>query len=289
MSDTSVEFWCNECNWPRDSSKFVFLARVVQMIGNRLFPGQWTGLEPEIKLLPKPEVDDSDLIPVYLRDLVDPYVYYEANFFGGSFSAQERAKALTLVARANAEKRPGLTRFKAVKQRIISLAQQGELVTALQAFEGGEFSELPSLYWNAANLERRFALCQMDKPFDSVARSESLCWIFVSKASLERSINSLRSIDSQRPINSPKKSGGAKRGRAEKYDWEEGKLYLHKLLEQNGDFKDAANKVEGWRSQNDAVSLLIEHLAKISKNDGPSPSGVKAKVREWLEEFRSGQ
>jgi hypothetical protein len=257
------------------------------MIGSRSFPGQWTGLEPQIKLLPKPEVDDSDLIPIYSAESpLDPYVYYAANFFVGANltgSAEERAKALTLVARANAEKRPGLGRFGVVKQRIISLAEQGKLVTALKALDGGEFSELPSLYWNAGNLDRRFALCQMDKPFDSAAGSESFCWIFVSKASLEGSINSLGAISSL------KKGGGTKTGRVEKYDWEEGELYLRKLLEQNGDFKDPLNRREGWRSQNDAVSLVIEHLAKISKDDGPSPSAVKAKVREWLEEFRSGQ
>jgi hypothetical protein len=291
MSNLRVEFWRNERDWPRDSSKFVFLARVVQMIGNRLFPGQWTGVEPQIKLLPRiPEEDDSDIIPNYtVKKLLDPKAFYDDNetktVFGWSagarlrVSGKERAKAQMLVAKDHAENRPGLRRFAVVKQRIISLAEEGRLVTAVRALAGGEFSELPSSHWNAENLERRFALCQMefDKPFGSAAGGESFCWIFVSKASLDRSIKSL------------KKPGGSKTGRPEKYDWEEAKLYLQKLLEENGDFKDPLNRVEGWRSQNDAVSLVIEHLAKISNDDGPSASGVKAKICDWLEEFRSGQ
>ena len=202
MSDLRVEFWRNARDWPRDSSKFVFLARVVQMIGNRLFPGQWTGLEPQIKLLPKiPEGNDSDIISNYtVKKLLGPKPFYDDDepktVFGWSAGArfrvsdEERAKAQMLVAKDHAEKRPGLRRFAAVKQRIISLAEEGRLVTAVRALAGGEFSELPSSYWNAENLERRFALCQMkfDKPFGPAAGGESFCWIFVSKASLERSI-----------------------------------------------------------------------------------------------------
>jgi hypothetical protein len=291
MSNIRIDFWRNDREWPRDSSKFIFLARVVQTVGNRLFPGQWTGLEPQIKLLPKiPEEGDSDIISNYtVKKLLDPKAFYDDDepktVFGWSaggrlrVSAEERAKARMLVAEDHAEKQPGLRRFAVVKQRIISLAEEGRLVTAVRALAGGEFSELPSSYWNAENLERRFALCQMKfgKPFGPAAGGESFYWIFVSKASLERTIKSL------------KKRGGAKTGRVEKYDWEEGKLYLHKLLEENGDFKDPLNRRKGWQSQNDAVSLVIEHLAKISNDDGPSPSAVKAKVRDWLEEFRSGQ
>jgi hypothetical protein len=301
MSDMRVEFWRDERDWPRDSSKFIFLARAVQMIGNRLFPGQWTGLEPQIKLLPKlmPEEVDSDLMPIYSMDPHDgdlPKDYFSR--YGGPYlsgPARERANALLLVATDHTEKRPGLRRFAEVKQRIISWAEEGKLVMAVRALIGGEFSELPSSFWNADNLDLRFPLCQIDfDPFGSAAAGEPR-WIFVSRASLERSIESLKKPGGVKPgqaeksIESLKKPGGSKTGRPEKFDWEEGKLYFHKLLEQNGDFKDPLNRVDGWRSQNDAVSLIIEHLAKISNDDGPSPSAVKAKVRDWLEEFRSGQ
>jgi hypothetical protein len=290
MNDIRVEFWSDERGWPRDSTQYVFLARVVQVVGRHLFPDQWTGLETQIKLLPYlPAKLDSEIPSNYLvKKLLNPHAFERSDgekivfgFVGPpKASAEEWRKAQALVAKDHAEKRPGLARLTKVRDSIISMAESGRLVTSVRGRKGGKFDELPSWYWNGENLSRRFAFCQMNQedPFGLASAGESFSWIFVSRASLDSAIKSLS------------KSAMARAGRPQEYDWEEGKLYARDLFEKNGDFKLAENRTRGWNSQNDLVTRVIEHLEKFSENgDGPSVSSAKSKVRDWLKEWRNGQ
>jgi hypothetical protein len=288
MSDMRVEFWRDERDWPRDSTQFVFLARVVHIIGNQLFPDQWTGLEPQIKLRPRiPLKMNKEVQSNYLvKKLLDPNAFDSTEkrktVFGfispPMASAGEWRKAKALVAKDDAEKRPGLTRLAKVRDCIVRMAEAGKLITAVRPRRGGKLEELPSWYWNGENLIRRFAFCQMDPndPFGLASAGDSFFWIFVSRASLDSAIKRL----SKRTVES-------RAGRPEQFDWEEGKLFAFKLLEEKGDFKIPENRTKGWRSQNDLVERVIEHLAKYSDHeDGPSSSATISNVKDWLKEWR---
>ena len=46
-----------------------------------------------------------------------------------------------------------------------------------------------------------------------------------------------------------KKKGRAGRPKgSEEHDWEEGRLFAFKMLEEKGDFADPANRVDGWKT-----------------------------------------
>jgi hypothetical protein len=119
-----------------------------------------------------------------------------------------------------------------------------------------------------------------DKPFTFASAGDAFWWIFVLKADLGAALKAIV----------PKKVRLARVGAQEKYDWEEAKLFMLQELEKRGDFLDPQNKTSGWTSQNDLVEKIIVHHGKHSDDgEGPSPSGVKAKVKIWLQEWRSGQ
>ena len=51
-----------------------------------------------------------------------------------------------------------------------------------------------------------------------------------------------------------------KRGAKQKYDWEEGKLFAEKLLNENNDYDNLAYARDGWRSQADQNNSLLTTL-----------------------------
>jgi hypothetical protein len=292
-----VDFWKNSQKWPRDSSSYVFLARAVQAFGQQMFPGEWTGNEAQIELMaaiPEGNLEEDVSLNFRIKKTVDPKAWTfpdkpklaisPGGFAGGPPKAtkDEWRRAREIVAEDHAAKMPALRRLSSVEDHIINLAEAGTISTAVRPLAGGKCVELPNWVWNGEGLNRRFHMCQInpDKPFTVASAGDAFWWIFVLKADLDVALKAIV----------PKKVRLARAGAQEKYDWEEAKLFMLQELEKRGDFLDPQNKTSGWNSQNDLVEKIIVHLAKHSDDgEGPAPSGVKAKVKIWLQEWRSGQ
>jgi hypothetical protein len=72
------------------------------------------------------------------------------------------------------------------------------------------------------------------------------------------------------------------------YDWDEGKLFAFKKFNENGDFADPTNRVDGWKTQADLERAVIEHMARVTDKQ-PAGSTTREKVALWLAEWRSQQ
>jgi hypothetical protein len=82
---------------------------------------------------------------------------------------------------------------------------------------------------------------------------------------------------------------GKKIGRTPFFDWEEGRLYLYRLLDERGDFSEN-NQVDGWQSQADAENALLTHLTKKDrrgKQRSPSESLTRTHVTRIVREWRT--
>jgi hypothetical protein len=77
---------------------------------------------------------------------------------------------------------------------------------------------------------------------------------------------------------------GRKTGRTPYFDWEEGRLYLNRLLDERGDFSEN-NQVDGWQSQADAENAVLTHLTK--KQRSPSESLTRTHVTRIVREWRA--
>ena len=79
-------------------------------------------------------------------------------------------------------------------------------------------------------------------------------------------------------------------GAREKWDWDEGRLFAMRVLEQKGNPRDKNNQTEKWKSDADLARLVADHLAALSK-DGSAPDErtVRAKASVWIDEFGSGR
>jgi hypothetical protein len=84
-------------------------------------------------------------------------------------------------------------------------------------------------------------------------------------------------------VGMPQRKGRA--GPPEKYDWEEGKLYVMRELEQNGDPTQTENQKERWRTQTDVANKLRDHLEKVT-GTRPDLTRARRKVKIWIEEFQ---
>jgi hypothetical protein len=72
------------------------------------------------------------------------------------------------------------------------------------------------------------------------------------------------------------------------WDWDDIELFVLKMLEENGDFENPADRVRGWKSQND----LIDHVrGYISKRGDPEPSDstLKDRVAPMIARWRGGK
>ena len=78
-----------------------------------------------------------------------------------------------------------------------------------------------------------------------------------------------------------------RRGPPQKYDWEDGKLFVFKELNDNGDFDDPENQSPGWRSQNDLIDRLLKYMGRKDEDEAPGRSTAQGYVSGWVTEWRS--
>ena len=171
-------------------------------------------------------------------------------------------------------------KLEAISVRIIRAFEAGELSSSVR-LPDGSMVDIPREHWNGENIWPRFVDARYDpsNPFQSKRASGTRMLIFLP-------------LDSFSAWLEPQCNTSVRAGALEKHDWEEARLFMLKLLEERGDFLDSQNKAPGWRSQNDMANLIIEHLENrvgMEPGEGPSPSGMKAKLKDWLKDWRSGQ
>jgi hypothetical protein len=77
-----------------------------------------------------------------------------------------------------------------------------------------------------------------------------------------------------------------RRGAKPAFDWEDGEMYLHRILDKRGDFTDA-NQIDGWCRQADAMRLLIGYLR--TADGGPSDSRTKSRLPGMVDRWRAKQ
>ncbi|MCK1447235.1 hypothetical protein IVB34_40120 [Bradyrhizobium sp. 2] len=190
-------------------------------------------------------------------------------------------EAARLVSSESVAMRTAHQNLKAVSLRMIKACEAGELRSSLR-LPDGRMTDIPRHHWNGENLWPRFIDGSYDPadPFQARKGPRQQLFIFLL----------LDSFSAWLPASRKKKA--VRVGPPEKYDWEEAKLFMLRELEARGDFLDPQNNVPGWKSQNNLVDLIIEHLEKrpdVGDDNGPSPSAVKNKVKGWLKEWRTGQ
>ncbi len=190
-------------------------------------------------------------------------------------------EAARLVAAESAAILTAYGNLRAVSFKIIKACEAGELQSSLR-LPDGRMTAIPRHHWNGENLWPRFidGAYDPEDPFQIKRGPRQQLFIFVPVVSLS----------SWLPTPKPKKA--VRVGPSEKYDWEDAKLFMLQELGARGDFQDPQNKVPGWKSQNDLANLIIEHLEKhheVGPGNGPSISGVKGKLKDWLKEWRDGQ
>ncbi|KRR09576.1 hypothetical protein CQ12_13905 [Bradyrhizobium jicamae] len=87
------------------------------------------------------------------------------------------------------------------------------------------------------------------------------------------------------PLAAPR--GGRQRtGAPEQYDWDEIEQFIRREFSKRGDFTRRENRVEGWRSQNDLIGLIKDHLEGLNEPI-PGETRFKEKVGEMLQKLRS--
>jgi hypothetical protein len=211
IENLRIEFWRNQNKWPRDNSSHVFLARAVHKLGECLFGDEWTEKDAQIEMMPALPEDNVDDLSVRLRVamiLRSPWLFPNESgtikktavparsflrIMPPPVNDHEWAAARSIVAKDHADKLPGLKRFTSVREKIVELADAGKLVTAIRARAGGDFTPLPSWWWNSERILNRFDLCQLNPadPFGAASTGDGYWWIFVTLQSLEIQLSAL--------------------------------------------------------------------------------------------------
>ena len=174
--------WSAPSRWPRDPPGYTFLARAFDRIGRAMFP-DWRGDGKEGEVITEyPDALPRSAIRVSARTEVgdDDPQKVEGRFL----ALLEEAKGLQ-------------ARGRAVEERIMTLAETGELVTATAERDGGQPTLIPKAkgYWNLNQPQWRFRFCMMSRqeptrpprryrnslPYDS-----EFHWVYVENTSLDR-------------------------------------------------------------------------------------------------------
>lgn len=113
------------------------------------------------------------------------------------------------------------------------------------------------------------------------------CWIrsvlVLSPTLLEVSADLLTHISKDTSA----KVAASHRGRPDRYDWDEGFQYMHKLLGDRGDPLKKENAELGWRSDADIGRAVSAHIAEPNGQE-PDHKHVMRRIRSELSKWRRG-
>lgn len=200
-----MKIWHSEQDWPQDFGNFVFLARAVRVVGQALFPNEWTNLDPIKEFVEIPEPQQNSVKPK-TRHLTDPSRLSPPppGMAETLRRSREVAKATARRARASNAAYARASEVKAVLTRWFS---QNSVRTYTRNHSGGNFSPMDGYSWNAENIDYRFSYCKIR---DSDVYSEifsykdkSTSWIFVDSDNLIRELHKTYSMTEE--INSESK------------------------------------------------------------------------------------
>jgi hypothetical protein len=122
--------------------------------------------------------------------------------------------------------------------------------------------------------------------------SEILDWLFeLSIAESPPATDDLPQPSNADETKSPL-TRGKKGGNKDAHDWGEGRAFLNRLWETNGDPALSENQVEGWRTDGDIWFAISEHLGQSYEKEkrklkAPDPSTVGKKFRSELAKLRN--
>jgi hypothetical protein len=196
-----LEFWKNSIDWPRDNSSYVFLARAVHAIGKTMFGAEWTGEEPCLDLkqsLPAlPLTTGShayfahDLLLKHHPEFGRQPLKWSRGPLSSmppsvKFTGLEWEAARAIIAKDHERKMPGVRRFSQVQDKIIKVAEDGLLITAIREKAGGDPTLIPRVWWNSERIRNRFDRCQLNPndPYGLGSAGDRYQWIFVTRESL---------------------------------------------------------------------------------------------------------
>lgn len=200
--DERQSFWSRK-KWPADAFGKVFLARAVLLVGNAMFPSEWTGEEPAVNL-------DIAEIPDWLTSFGSTeasrrrYEIEASNLLGpraksrpGSIISGTDYEMARRYRRAAIDAlTPARDRLTKTKKRLVDAFLAGTVSSCLLPLEGGEFSRpLAPSDWNAFDNSPRFYWCQMNpvKRFGEAIGGDGFQWIFVEGSGLEKMIADIKS------------------------------------------------------------------------------------------------
>jgi len=204
MRDFST-FWGKPDRWPRDTSTNVFLGRAIDQIGRTMFGAEWRGVFDIVAKLIDPIPAHKELaLPWQTRQTFDFYLAQRSLPPLDAFSVKRKKlndnewkAARDLIRALNDNRRPFIERYNSVERAVIVGAEAGRLVTTLRPTAGGQFTEVPSWWWNSEAISNRFDMCQMNPsdPFGRGFAGDRFCWIFVTQESLASFCQSLHPVD----------------------------------------------------------------------------------------------
>jgi hypothetical protein len=283
------EFWKDQTGWPRDTPKMIFLGRAVNQLGRAIFGEDWTGEEPGIRTFSYFKIvtrsrETNNFIACHLpqfgrkeynSSMAPPPTGHDDFRRKFEFSKEELQEMKLFIDRHNATVPSAKERFIKVQTTITDGAGAGKLGTSFRALAGGDVYPVPSHWWNTERLEQRFASCRIDPeaPFGPGGAA----WIFVSRSDLENLLQASGSSQTPEPRR--------RRGPPQKYDWEDGKLFVFRELDAYGDFDLPKNHLAHWRSQNDLIDRLLRYMGRQGKE--PGHSTAQGYVSEWVIEWRA--
>jgi hypothetical protein len=292
------KFWRNQHEWPRDTPDYVFLGRVVHLLGRAMFMNEWIGDEPTLQLLqelPKVPLNGSsgrayyahDLLMKNRPDLRRKPIHQRPRIQGLftppptiSFTKKEWQAALDIIRENNERCSPGLIRLAQVREKIINMAADGTLATALRPIAGGDQEPAPPVWWNTERAFNRFYYCQMNpiEPFSIAVAGDEFRWIYVRRDSLAIALN-----DSSPPAHRSSAPAPAsnKGGRPDEYNWAEMKEFARQLVQAKG-YPGPNNRALPTKAQ--LVEAVTNEFAEVY-DQHPAQSSVRRRVNGWLVEF----
>jgi hypothetical protein len=132
-------------------------------------------------------------------------------------------------------------------------------------------------------------------PRQAFAESRGIRWsndIYLDR----ESVLALWPIDLTQPAKQPPKPAKldrpskphGRRGRIPKWDWPDIAQFIHKKMDENGDFNEW-DAGFGWQGQSDLQRLVLGYITETLKQEEPSESTLKEHVVKALDEWRRGK
>ena len=96
----------------------------------------------------------------------------------------------------------------------------------------------------------------------------------------------LKSNDFNRWLNAHRVKKNKRVGAPIKYDWPDAKKFAMDQLNEEGEFREWDDG--GWKTPADLERRVLTYMEKATgKGNGPAPSTLRAKVAQWVAEWRT--